>query len=156
MVCWGAGVGGKRGVEGWPVGGGVPAYGISLLGGIWTFMGGVAKASAGGIIKYTASGATFNNFVGNSVRSTNFGLAISSAKISAVILILSGILVLVSAVVMSFRSHQYPAWGTVILVFSVVGLFAGGNFITGVGSVLGILGGLLAITYRTTSRTAPA
>ncbi len=133
-----------------------PAYAISLLAGILTFIGGLAKASTSGIIKYTASGATFNNFVGNSVRSTNFGLAVSSAKISAVILILSGILVLVSAVVMSFRSHQYAAWGTIILVFSVVGLFAGGNFLTGVGSVLGIIGGLLAITYRTFSRSVPA
>ncbi|TMI22035.1 hypothetical protein E6H31_03855 [Candidatus Bathyarchaeota archaeon] len=133
-----------------------PAYAISLLAGILTFIGGLAKASTSGIIKYTASGATFNNFVGNSVRSTNFGLAVSSAKISAVILILSGILVLVSAVVMSFRSHQYSLWGTIILVFSVVGLFAGGNFLTGVGSVLGILGGLLAIVYRTASRHVPA
>jgi len=133
-----------------------PAYAISLLAGILTFIGGLAKASTSGIIKYTASGATFNNFVGNSVRSTNFGLAISSAKISAVLLILSGILVLVSAVVMSFRSNQYAVWGTIILVFSVVGLFAGGNFLTGVGSVLGIIGGLLAITYRTVSRSVPA
>ena len=133
-----------------------PAYAISLLAGTLTFIGGLAKASTSGIIKYTASGATFNNFVGNSVRSTNFGLAVSSAKISAVILILSGILVLIGAVVMSFRSHQYAAWGTIILVFSVVGLFAGGNFLTGVGSVLGIIGGLLAITYRTVSRSTPA
>ena len=133
-----------------------PAYAISLLAGILTFIGGLARASTSGIIKYTASGATFNNFIGNSVRSTNFGLAVSSARVSAVILILSGILVLVSAVVMSFRSHEYSVWGTIIVVFSVVGLFAGGNFLTGVGSVLGILGGLLAITYRTASRHVPA
>jgi hypothetical protein len=130
-----------------------PAYAISLLAGILTFIGGLAKASTTGIIKYAASGAAFNTLVGNSVRATNFGLAVSSARISAVILILSGILVLVSAVVMSFRSHQYPAWGTIIIVFSVTGLFAGGNFLTGVGSVLGIIGGLLAITYKTASRS---
>jgi hypothetical protein len=130
-----------------------PAYAISLLAGILTFIGGLAKASTTGIIKYTASGAAFNTLVGNSVRATNFGLAVSSARISAVILILSGILVLISAVVMSFRSHQYPAWGTIIIVFSVTGLFAGGNFLTGVGSVLGIIGGLLAITYKTASRS---
>ncbi len=132
-----------------------PAYAISLLAGILTFIGGLAKASTSGIIKYTASGATFNNLVGNSVRSSNFGLAVASARISAVLLILCGVLVLVSAVVMSFRSHQYPAWGTIIVVFSVVGLFAGGNLITGMGSVLGIIGGLLAITYRTTARPVP-
>ncbi len=63
---------------------------------------------------------------------------------------------MLSAVVMSFRSHQYSAWGTIIIVFSVVGLFAGGNFLTGVGSVLGIIGGLLAITYRTARRSLPA
>ncbi len=132
-----------------------PAYAISLLAGILIFIGGVAKASTAGLIKYTASGASFNNFVGNSVRSTNFGIALGSARISAVLLILSGILVLVSAVVMSFRSHQYPTWGTIIVVFSVVGLFAGGNFTTGVGSVLGIIGGLLAITCRTAPRSVP-
>jgi hypothetical protein len=129
-----------------------PAYAISLLAGILTFIGGVAKASTTGIIKYTAYGA-LNGFVSNSVRSTSFGLALTSARISAVLLILSGILVLVSAVVMSFRSHQYQTWGTIIVVFSVVGLFAGGNFLTGVGSVLGIIGGLLAITYRPTPRS---
>jgi hypothetical protein len=132
-----------------------PAYAISLLAGILTFIGGLAKAATTGIIKYTASGVSFNNFVGNSVRSTNFGFALAGARVSAIVLILSGILVLVSAVVMSFRSHQYSAWGTIILVFSVVGLFAGGNFLTGVGSVLGIIGGLLAITYRTAARSVP-
>ena len=134
----------------------VPAYAISLLAGILTFIGGLAKASTSGIIKYTASGAAFNNLIGNSVRSSNFGLAVASARISAVLLILSGVLVLVSAVVMSFRSHQYPAWGTIIVIFSVVGLFAGGNFITGIGSVLGIIGGLLAITYKTAPRSVQA
>jgi len=134
----------------------VPAYAISLLAGILTFIGGLAKASTTGIIKYTASGASFNNFVGNTVRSTSFGLALASARISAVVLILSGILVLVSAVVMSFRFHQYPTWGTIIVVFSVVGLFAGGNSLTGVGSVLGLIGGLLAVTHNRPPRSAPA
>lgn len=125
-----------------------PAYAISLLSGILIFIGGLAKASTTGLIRYTASGATFNNFVGNSVRATNFNIAVLGGRVSSTILILSGILVLVSAVVMSFRTYQFSTWGTVILVFSVVGLFAGGNFLTGIGSVLGILGGLLAITYK--------
>jgi len=37
----------------------------------------------------------------------------------------------------------------------VVGLFAGGNSLTGVGSILGIIGGLLAITYRKAPRSVP-
>lgn len=104
------------------------------------------------MIRYTASGATFSNLVGNSVKSTNFSLAVTSARASAILLIISGMIVLVSAVVMSFRTNQFSAWGTLILIFSVIGLFAGGNFLTGVGSVLGILGGILAITYRMYSR----
>jgi hypothetical protein len=131
----------------------VPAYAISLLAGILTLIGGLAKASTTGLIKYTASGASFNNLVGNGVRSTNFGFALVSARVSAIILIFCGILVLASAIVMSFRYTQYSSWGTIILVFSVVGLFAGGNFLTGVGSVLGIIGGLLAVTFRTLQRS---
>jgi hypothetical protein len=130
-----------------------PAYAISLLAGILTLLGGLAKASTTGLIRYTASGASFNNLVGNSVKSTNFGFALASARVSAIILIFSGILVLASAIVMSFRYTQYSAWGTIILVFSVVGLFAGGNFLTGVGSVLGIIGGLLAVTFGTIQRS---
>lgn len=126
-----------------------PAYAISLLSGILIFIGGLAKATTSGLIRYTASGATFNNLVSNSVKSPNFGLAVLSARGSALVLVLSGVLVLLGAVVMSFRTHQFSAWGTIILIFSVIGLFAGGNFLTGVGAVLGIIGGLLAITYRT-------
>lgn len=130
----------------------VPAYAISLLAGIVSFIGGVVKASQTGIIR-PAYGTAFNNVVSTGVRSGNFGLALASARISAVILILSGVLILVSAVVMSFRFHQYPTWGTIIVAFSVVGLFAGGNFLTGIGSVLGIIGGMLAITYKTAPRS---
>jgi len=130
-----------------------PAYAISLLSGILILLGGLARASSTGLIRYTASGATFNNFVGNTMKATNFELIVLGARASSTLLILSGVLVLVSAVIMSFRTHQFSAWGTVILVFSVVGLFAGGNFLTGVGSILGIIGGLLAITYRPARQT---
>ena len=132
-----------------------PAYAISLLAGILIFIGGLAKATTSGLIRYTASGMTINNFVGNTVKSPNFGLAVLTARGSALVLVLSGVLVLVSAVVMSFRSYQFSAWGTIILIFSVVGLFAGGNFLTGVGAVLGIIGGLLAITYRSARSVQP-
>ena len=55
-----------------------------------------------------------------------------------------------------FTIHWLFIVAIVLALLWVIGLFAGGNFLTGVGSVLGIIGGLLAITYRTAPRSVPA
>ena len=64
----------------------------------------------------------------------------------AVLGIMAGVLVLFGAIMMHDRPRQAAMWGVIVLVFSVVSFFGAGGFF--VGAVLGILGGILALTWR--------
>jgi preprotein translocase subunit SecE len=44
------------------------------------------------------------------------------------------------------KPSQAQTWGTIVLVFAVVSLLSAGGFI--IGALLGIVGGLLALTWR--------
>lgn len=60
--------------------------------------------------------------------------------------IVSGVLVLIGAVMMYYkRAEQAKIWGIVVLVFSIVALFGGGGGFL-IGTILGIIGGALAIS----------
>ncbi len=85
-------------------------------------------------------------FVSSLLRTTNVGIGVRFSQVSAVIGIVSGIVVLVGAVMLTSHIEKNASWGTIILVFSAIGLLGGGGFL--VGSLLGILGGILAITWR--------
>ena len=66
------------------------------------------------------------------------GLSVSS--------IVSGAIVIVSGLMIYTRRHDSHIWAVVALVFSVFGFLGMGGFI--VGSMLGILGGILALFKR--------
>lgn len=60
-----------------------------------------------------------------------------------VIGVVSGAIILLSALMMSSRPSESSKWGVIVLVFSVLSLFGMGGFL--IGAVLGIVGGILAI-----------
>jgi len=60
--------------------------------------------------------------------------------------LVSGILVLVSAVLPRVYPSQRETWGILILVFSVLSFFGLGGFV--VGAILGIIGGILALRWK--------
>ncbi|MCS7117431.1 MAG: hypothetical protein NZ957_01410 [Thaumarchaeota archaeon] len=61
--------------------------------------------------------------------------------------LVSGAVVLAAALLMYSRPEQAQSWGTVILVFSAVSLLGMGGFV--IGAVLGIMGGVLAMVWKT-------
>lgn len=63
-----------------------------------------------------------------------------------VIGVVSGAIILLSALMMSSRPSESSKWGVIVLVFSVLSLFGMGGFL--IGAVLGIVGGILAIAKR--------
>lgn len=57
---------------------------------------------------------------------------------------ISGIMVIIGAIMMNKRSHEATIWGILVLVFSVLGLTGMGLAI--LGSILGIIGGAIALS----------
>jgi hypothetical protein len=60
--------------------------------------------------------------------------------------LVSGAAVVTAAYMLYNKPSQAQTWGTIVLVFAVVSLLSAGGFI--IGALLGIVGGLLALTWR--------
>jgi hypothetical protein len=61
-----------------------------------------------------------------------------------------GVLMIVGAIMLHNRPQRHATWGTVIVILSVVSFFARATGGFGVGLVLGLIGGVLAITWKPT------
>ena len=59
--------------------------------------------------------------------------------------LISGIIVIISALMLR-KSTDYTVWGILIIVFSIFSFFGMGGFV--VGAVLGIVGGALALSWK--------
>jgi hypothetical protein len=60
--------------------------------------------------------------------------------------LVAGIGVLVGAVMIYSRPSEAPTWGLLVLVFSLVSFFGMGGFFF--GAILGVIGGILALTWH--------
>lgn len=58
----------------------------------------------------------------------------------------SGLVVTIAAVLLSSRPAGHVKWGTLILVFSLIGFVGMDGFF--IGAVLGVVGGMLALSWR--------
>ncbi len=59
--------------------------------------------------------------------------------------LVSGILVIIGAIMLNAHPTEHKAWGTIILVFSIISFLGMGGFF--IGAILGIIGGALAVSW---------
>ena len=69
--------------------------------------------------------------------------------------LICGTIVTASAILLRLKPNQRQTWGILVLVFSILGFFGAGGFI--VGSVLGIVGGIMTLRWKppSTAQTTP-
>ena len=58
----------------------------------------------------------------------------------------SGIMIIIGSLMLYSRPKEATVWGTIIVAFSVISLVGMGGFF--VGFVLGLIGGILALTWK--------
>ncbi len=122
---------------------------LGLLGGILILLGAFVMsmfafgtANMMGIMSGTMAGysGTMAMMMGHSFAFTIVGLA-------------SGALVILGAVMLYTRPFEKDLWGAVIIAFSILSILGGmGGFM--IGLVLGIVGGVLALAWNPTPKTA--
>ncbi len=114
----------------WPIERPVVPFILCLIGGLFVLAGGAYGLVYLGTVSYYNGGAYLVfDFLG----------------------IVSGGLVLLAAAMLYAAPPNHVAWGIVAIVFSVISIFSGpGNVFGGffVGMVLGIVGGAMAIAWR--------
>jgi hypothetical protein len=131
------------------------AFVLSLIGGLLILLGG-AFGSMIGMFGFSGMMGGFQGMGGMmggmggmmgggfAPGGTWFGLMMGLGVLGVV----SGVIVLVSALMLNSRPNERMTWGTLILAFSIVALFSGSMGGFGLGSILGIVGGILAITWK--------
>lgn len=120
------------------------AFIISLIAGIFILLGSLYTTMWGpGMM-----GAGFGGMMGQKAYGIMAGIWILGP--------ISGIIVLISAIMLRIRPSEatrgaracFTMWGSLVLIFSVVSLFAGsmGGFL--IGAILCIVGGALALSIK--------
>jgi len=118
---------------------------ISLIGGIIITLGGVLFMAVSAFI---LPGLSYGNLVvpQNLPASAIPGLVSGFVGMIGIFGLVSGVIVLVSSVMLLTGKGQPRTWSVLILVFSILSLFGLGGFL--VGAVLGIVGGALALRWK--------
>jgi len=123
------------------------AFIISLVAGIFIILGGSMMSLLGyGFMGMMGRYGGFGGMMG-----PGFGMMGFAFGMMGILGLVFGVIVIISAIMLNSRPNEHSTWGTLILVFSVLSIFgsAGG---LGVGLILGIIGGILAITWKPTEK----
>ncbi len=77
----------------------------------------------------------------------NFNVSAGSITILSLLGLLSGIAVIIAAIMLNTRPREHVTWGTIILAFSIISLVGMGGF--WIGALLGIAGAAIALSWAT-------
>ena len=80
----------------------------------------------------------------------SFGLPFGFMSGLMLVGLVSGIIVILSAVMLNARPREHWAWGVIILVFSIISFLGMDGFF--VGAILGIIGGAFALSWIPTKK----
>jgi hypothetical protein len=138
------------------------AFILSLIGGIFIVLGGgsmmmlASWRSSYGYRDYGGYGYGMMGGYGygwGGMMAPGFGMMGGLGYGVSFIGLIFGAIVIVSAVMLNSKPEQHSTWGTLILIFSVLSIFGGvmGGF--GIGLILGVIGGILVVTWKPTTQS---
>ncbi len=136
------------------------AFALSLTGGILILLGGgmasmwfmFGTSNFGGMMGGMMNGMMdeFESMMGGyQGMMGNFNVPVGSMTILSLLGLLSGIAVVIGAIMLNTRPREHITWGTIILIFSIVSFVGMGGF--WIGALLGIAGGAIALSWRPTA-----
>jgi len=134
------------------------AFVLSLIAGVFIVLGGGMRSMMGssfgpfGMMSgYGMMGYGYSGYGYGSGYASTRGLGF---ELFGILGLIFGVIVIVSAIMLNSRPHEHSTWGVLIVIFSVMSIFGGAMGGLGVGLLLGLAGGILAITWK--SNETPA
>jgi hypothetical protein len=126
------------------------AFLLSLVGGIFIVVGGGAMSMLGPF-GYGGMMSGFRGMMGYGYPAYRYGYGMMGGLgfgLFGILGLIFGVIVIISAFMLNSRLHEHSTWGTVIVIFSVLSIFGSAMGGFGVGLILGIIGGILGITWK--------
>ena len=127
----------------------VTAYILSLIGGLLILVGSIIAFTwfmYGGAVWGVYGGMMGGMMGGYQGMMGSFGVPLGFTLGFSLMGLVSGIIIIVSTIMLSTRPSEHVAWGTIILIFSVISFLGMGGFF--VGAILGLVGGAFAISWK--------
>jgi hypothetical protein len=121
---------------------------LALVGGVLIMLTGLLLVAVSAFILPNLNFSSFPNFHPPQGITTAGIPALISGVVGVIgaFGLISGIIVLVSSVMLLANIGQRNTWGILILVFSVLSFLGLGGFI--IGAILGIVGGILTLRWK--------
>jgi hypothetical protein len=130
------------------------AFILSLVGGIFILLGGGVMSMMG---SYSGSyGFGMMRMMGRygygGMMRCGYGPSFGMMGIGTfgILGLIFGVIVIVSALMLNSKPEQHSTWGILIVLFSVLSIFGSAMGGFGIGLILGLIGGVLAITWKPT------
>jgi hypothetical protein len=126
------------------------AFLLSLVGGIFILVGGGAM-SMFGRFGFGGMMGGFRGMMGYGYPAYRYGYGMMGGLgfgVFGILGLIFGAIVIISAFMLNSKPHEHSTWGTVIVIFSVLSIFGSAMGGFGVGLILGIIGGILGITWK--------
>jgi hypothetical protein len=130
----------------WPT----AAFVLSLIGGLFIILGGGVMTIMGSFIGSFRYGMMDGYRRWGGMMSPGFGMMSFAFSALGIFGLIFGVIVMVSVILLNRRPAQHSTWGTLIVIFSVLSIFGSAMGGFGVGLILGLIGGVLAITWKPT------
>ena len=132
------------------------AFILSLIGGIFILLGGGMMSMMGsfgyGMMNGYGSYSGYGGMMGGYGWGYGPGFGMMRGYgyfgIFGLVGILFGIAVIVGAVMLHHNPAEHSKWGLIILIFSILSIFGSAMGGFGVGLILGVIGGILALTWK--------
>ena len=130
------------------------AFILSLLGGIFLLLrGGIVFMTRwygfGGMMNgYWGWGGMMGGYDWGYGPGVGMMGAYSFGRVLGIVGMLFGVVVIIGAFMLYNNPSQHTTWGLVIVIFSALSVFGGAMSGLGIGFVLGLVGGILAFTWK--------
>jgi len=124
----------------------IAAFILSLIGGVLILIGGVVSS-----VWFMSGGYGVGGMMGGyGGMMGGFGFPFGLMGNLWPMGLVAGTLVIIGALMLNARPAEHTAWGTIILVFSIISFIGMGGFF--IGAILGIAGGAVALSWRPISK----
>lgn len=128
------------------------AFILSLVGGVFILLGGGVMSMIGSYMGQYGWGMMGGYGGWSGMMGPGFGMMGLAFGALGVLGLIFGAIVIISAIMLNSKPEQHSTWGTVIIIFSVLSIFGSAMGGFGIGLVLGLIGGILAITWKPTKK----
>ncbi len=121
------------------------AFILSLIGGIMVVSGSVVS------LLWPYYRWSYRGMMGPGMMMWGFGNGYGFMAVLWMTALISGVIMLVGAIMLNARPTEHITWGIVVLTFSLISFLGMGGFF--IGAILGIAGGALALSYKSPKET---